>query len=103
MDIDNNLKTLTSLLVIKAENSFNVEDIQLGIDKIWKELENSRGKINDITINRLSSIITKLAIVLDAYKANMIKFDNFKVYIEREKVVNDLLEIGEMILEKAIL
>jgi hypothetical protein len=103
LEIDNKLKTLTSLLNINTEKRFRTEDLQNGIDTIWKTINTSRGKISDIIINRLSNIITKLAIVLDAYKANMIKFDNFKVYIEREKLINHLIEIGEIIITEKVL
>lgn len=99
MDIDDKLKTLINLLSIKTENGFKPDDIQSYIDNVWVIINSSGGKISDLIINKLCKIITKLSIILDAYKANMIKFDNFKVYIEREKVINDLAEIDSYLIK----
>ncbi|MHA1410755.1 MAG: hypothetical protein ACTSQY_10700 [Candidatus Odinarchaeia archaeon] len=97
MNIGDNLKTMTSMLNVKIEDKFNSDKLQNIIDTAWQIIDNSRGKVNDVLLNKLSEILTKISIVLDAYKANMIKFDNLKVYIEREQLINSLNEIHNAI------
>jgi len=85
------------MLNVKIEDKFNSDKLQNIIDTAWQIIDNSRGKVNDVLLNKLSEILTKISIVLDAYKANMIKFDNLKVYIEREQLINSLNEIHNAI------
>ncbi|MHA1836270.1 MAG: hypothetical protein ACTSYQ_05050 [Candidatus Odinarchaeia archaeon] len=97
MNIDIRLNQIKSLISMEKEESFNPQDLQNQIDLIWLILDNLRGKVNDVVLNKLCNLITKISIILDAYKAKMIKFENFRVYVEREKLISDLSEITKII------
>ena len=91
------INKILSMLSYPTEEKFNIESVQKDIDKIWVLVDRLRGKISDVILSKLTRIVTKLSIIVDAYNANMIKFENFKVYLEREKIINDLTDIALVI------
>ena len=97
LEINNMINKILSTLSYQSEEGFNIEDVQKGIDKIWVLVDRLRGKISDVILSKLTKVVTKLSIIVDAYNANMIKFENFKVYLEREKIINDLTNIALVI------
>lgn len=97
MSIDLELKQISSILGIGDEKKFQADELQNHIDKVWQILNNKQRVINDITLNRICNLITKLAIILDAYKAKMLRFESLKLYIEKEGLAAHLLELSKNI------
>lgn len=98
MDIDSELRQISSILGTCNEEAFRIEDLQTHIDRVWQIIDKNKRSINDIVLNKICSMMTKLAIVIDAYKAKMIRFENLKVYIEREKLANNLVDISKTVI-----
>jgi len=97
LSIDLELKQISSILGIGDEKKFQADELQNHIDKVWQILNNKQRVINDITLNRICNLITKLAIILDAYKAKMLRFESLKLYIEKEGLAAHLLELSKNI------
>ncbi|WEU40383.1 MAG: hypothetical protein OdinLCB4_000155 [Candidatus Odinarchaeum yellowstonii] len=97
MSIDVELKHISSIISTTEEGKFKVDEIQNHIDKVWQIINNKRRVLNDIMINRICKVITKLAIIVDAYKARMVRFESLKLYIEKEGLATDLIELSQNI------
>ncbi len=97
MSVNIELERISSILAITDEGKFKADEIQNRIDKIWQIVNSKKRVINDIVLNKICRVVTKLAIIVDAYKAKMIKFENLKLYIEREGIAADLIELSQNI------
>ncbi len=97
MSIDVELKHISSILATSEEEKFKADEIQVHIDKVWQIINNKKRMVNVILLNKICNVVTKLAIIVDAYKARMVRFENLKLYIEREGVAADLIELSKNI------
>ncbi|MEM2109306.1 MAG: hypothetical protein QW327_02335 [Candidatus Odinarchaeota archaeon] len=97
MSIDLELKQISSMLGIGDEEEFRVDELQNHIDRVWQIINNKQRDINDIILNHLCNLVTKLAIIVDAYRAKMVRFESLKVYVEKEGLAARLLELSKNI------
>lgn len=96
------LKKSLNILIDISKNPGETEEVRNNLRKlaqflneIWEKIDSIRGKISDLTINKLYENLTKLTVAVDAFLSGMISYSSLKNYLVKEELYHKLTHIVE--------